>query len=599
MRATLAILSALVFVALAAGTAHARELVVEFDPRMVRPVHRTDLENPRFQWTFEVRVHNASDRPLRVVAFGSVSWSGDGWEANPRLFGSKEFTEWYTDGDPVEDGWIAPGKTAVDAASWHTSPGPTAGRTKWIYRSVDVEGNEFEVGPEIEYVPFVSASEWPDWPDLRSCSVVVEVAGRDGSTPSYVQMRLDRYQSSPVPFAVFEDVRVETSVPVPSLSMLYVYAPGHERVNIPVYVDAGTDELHIQVDLASYADTVPAEVTITGDEYAQAAADLYARWRAERDAYVAASMAYRSEHMDMEGFEFDRRAIEEEFVALMNDSDPALGRFAAFLSFDGGPYLEGEAAARRLELLPPSSPLWATSIMHVMNAASSSGEAEQWTRALLEQNPDRSVQAHALANLGFGAKQRGETETLTNILARLRDEYGDIDSVGWLVERLAKSDVVAVGQPVPSFDLPTLEDGVRVASAYRDGHTLLHFWATWCGPCMVEMPEVHAAFEEFGDQGVRFVSLSLDHERSAIERIRRKKWPMPWMHVFAKDDPDFDTRFGVSSIPTLFLIDPDGIVVAETKDLRGEKLAPTLRAVLENWRESRDRALLEPRVQRP
>ena len=130
---------------------------------------------------------------------------------------------------------------------------------------------------------------------------------------------------------------------------------------------------------------------------------------------------------------------------------------------------------------------------------------------------------------------------------------------------------------MPSFDLPVLEGGVRVSSEELSGeYYLLHFWATWCGPCMAEMEAVHAAHEKFGGSGIRFVSISMDRKREAVTKLHSMRWPMPWTNVYSGDDPESDERFGISSIPALFLVDPDGVIVETTNTLRGEKLEATL-----------------------
>ena len=68
---------------------------------------------------------------------------------------------------------------------------------------------------------------------------------------------------------------------------------------------------------------------------------------------------------------------------------------------------------------------------------------------------------------------------------------------------------IAVGEPVPEFTVRTLEgDSARIASG--EPVTLLHVWATWCGPCEKEFPEIEALQKEFGPRGLRIVAVSVD-----------------------------------------------------------------------------------------
>jgi len=104
---------------------------------------------------------------------------------------------------------------------------------------------------------------------------------------------------------------------------------------------------------------------------------------------------------------------------------------------------------------------------------------------------------------------------------------------------------------------------------------LVDFWASWCYPCKMEMPNVVAAYNKYHKQGFEVVGLSFDKYKSewtdAIE-----SWNMPWIHL--ADLKGWDTKavhvYGIHSIPDNILINPDGIIVA--RGLRGAQLDKTL-----------------------
>jgi thiol-disulfide isomerase/thioredoxin len=78
---------------------------------------------------------------------------------------------------------------------------------------------------------------------------------------------------------------------------------------------------------------------------------------------------------------------------------------------------------------------------------------------------------------------------------------------------------IAVGQQVPQLAVPTLEgDTARVAPG--EPVTLLHVWATWCGPCEKEFPEIEALQKEFGPRGLRILAISVD-EGDDDDRVRK------------------------------------------------------------------------------
>ena len=110
---------------------------------------------------------------------------------------------------------------------------------------------------------------------------------------------------------------------------------------------------------------------------------------------------------------------------------------------------------------------------------------------------------------------------------------------------------------------------------------LVDFWATWCGPCVAEIPNVLEQYEKYHKDGFEVVGISLDQEREALEKfVTDQKLPWPilfeepkgegWQHPLA-------TFYGISGIPTVVLIGRDGNVI--TLDARGEKLGERLDAI--------------------
>ncbi len=121
--------------------------------------------------------------------------------------------------------------------------------------------------------------------------------------------------------------------------------------------------------------------------------------------------------------------------------------------------------------------------------------------------------------------------------------------------------------PAPDFTLSTLSATVARLSDFRGRHVLLNFWATWCPPCIEEMPALQALYERLGPDDFVVVAVSSDAEGEAVVGPFADRLGLTFP-ILLDRDAAVSAAYGAKSLPASFLLDPQGRVVAAA---RGER----------------------------
>lgn len=141
-----------------------------------------------------------------------------------------------------------------------------------------------------------------------------------------------------------------------------------------------------------------------------------------------------------------------------------------------------------------------------------------------------------------------------------------------------KGPTLDVGDKAPTKLPSGWIKGDRISAFDPKKTYVVEFWATWCGPCVAEIPNVLEQYEKYHDKGFEVVGISLDEDREALEKFVGEQ-KIPWPILYEKPEGEgwrhpLSTYYGISGIPTVILIGRDGNVI--TLNARGEKLGEQL-----------------------
>jgi peroxiredoxin len=146
-----------------------------------------------------------------------------------------------------------------------------------------------------------------------------------------------------------------------------------------------------------------------------------------------------------------------------------------------------------------------------------------------------------------------------------------LDSLKKPIEAEQIRNTLAEGTQFPDFDEKDLTGKPLSLASYKGKVVLIDFWATWCPPCVRELPNTLKVYQKYHDQGFDVMGVSLDDDQPQLEKFLKAN-SMTWSQFFDGQGVKnkLALKYGIEAIPATFLLDGDGKIIG--KDLRGDEL---------------------------
>lgn len=219
--------------------------------------------------------------------------------------------------------------------------------------------------------------------------------------------------------------------------------------------------------------------------------------------------------------------------------------------------------------------------MQVLGEEANSIMEEQ--KAYFENFVDNNTTNAMGAYMAMNMARSLSLEELKELIAKFEASLSDHVYVAEMNELVADMEKMEArlaatkeGAVAPDFTL-TSKDGKEVSlSSFRGKYVLVDFWASWCGPCRGENPNVVKAYKKYNSKGFEVLSVSVDNNQEKwLEAIEADG--LTWTQV-RDTDKEVGKLYAIQNIPTTLLLDKEGVIIA--KNLRGEELENKLAELL-------------------
>ncbi|WP_406701022.1 TlpA disulfide reductase family protein [Singulisphaera sp. Ch08] len=246
-------------------------------------------------------------------------------------------------------------------------------------------------------------------------------------------------------------------------------------------------------------------------------------------------------------------------------------------------FAEHEAIATRYLTDQPDGPIQSLArIVGTMSRAQTGKYAEALGRYKelmrgLGKDDQEEFAANFTDTLANAATAAGEYSIARQVYETLLERYGESPTLRQKI-RADLNRLDKVNKPAPDTSVKDIKGAPLRLADLKGRYVLVDFWATWCAPCIAELPNVQEAYAKYHDSGFEVVGVSLDETKTALLDFVKAR-NIPWRQVHnGSSGGDLVEAFGVNSIPATFLIDPEGKIIR--LELRGPALEKALATLI-------------------
>lgn len=184
-------------------------------------------------------------------------------------------------------------------------------------------------------------------------------------------------------------------------------------------------------------------------------------------------------------------------------------------------------------------------------------------------NPGQFSNLVALSSLD----KKRHKKTYQMVDSALIVNYPDNEDVTNFHNRIAELYSTSIGEPAPNFSLLDINNKIVSLIDFKGKYVLIDFWATWCRPCIAEIPTLKKIKTDFGGANFEIISVCIDRDNQAtIDSWKRinEKFQTNWIQLFDPNGEGTSKQYKIEHYPTLMIIDPNGDILDQGDHIRGE-----------------------------